>query len=285
MFNFAQTYTYTTTSSSSGVSGVVMFLYLLLIVVYVVANWKIFEKAGQAGWKSLIPIYNFVIMLRIVGMSGWYALLLLVPLVNIVFAVIVLYKMAVAFGYGVGMTILELLFGIGSLIIGFGSAKYLGPDGHGKKPATVVACNTVTTNLISQLRQEFKVPMIGMEPMVKPAAAATKSGIITVCATPRTLSSERYQWLKNEYAKGIEVLEPDCSDWAMMIESNTVDREKIAKIVQDSINQGSDQIVLGCTHYHWIEEEIRELAGNKAQVIQPETAVIAQLKRVLAQLV
>jgi hypothetical protein len=136
MFNFAQTYTYTTTSSSSGVSGVVMFLYLLLIVVYVVANWKIFEKAGQAGWKSLIPIYNFVIMLRIVGMSGWYALLLLVPLVNIVFAVIVLYKMAVAFGYGVGMTILELLFGIGSLIIGFGSAKYLGPDGHGKKPAT-----------------------------------------------------------------------------------------------------------------------------------------------------
>jgi glutamate racemase len=151
--------------------------------------------------------------------------------------------------------------------------------------AIVVACNTVTTNLISQLRQEFKVPMIGMEPMVKPAAAATKSGIITVCATPRTLSSERYQWLKNEYAKGIEVLEPDCSDWAMMIESNTVDREKIAKIVQDSINQGSDQIVLGCTHYHWIEEEIRELAGNKAQVIQPETAVIAQLKRVLAQLV
>lgn len=148
----------------------------------------------------------------------------------------------------------------------------------------VVACNTVTTNLISQLRQEFKVPMVGMEPMVKPAAKATKSGVITVCATPRSLSSERYEWLKNEYAKGIEVLEPDCSDWAIMIETNTIDREKIAKIIEDSIAQGSDQIVLGCTHYHWIEEEIRELAGNRAQVIQPETAVIAQLKRVLVQL-
>ncbi|MBX4190776.1 glutamate racemase [Candidatus Saccharibacteria bacterium] len=148
----------------------------------------------------------------------------------------------------------------------------------------VVACNTVTTNLITQLRQEFDIPMVGMEPAVKPAAEATKTSIIAVCATPRTLSSKRYGDLKSKYAKGIKVLEPDCSDWALMIENNRVEREKIAKTIENVIKEGADQIVLGCTHYHWIEELIKEVAADKAAVIQPEQPVIAQLKRVIEQL-
>jgi glutamate racemase len=111
----------------------------------------------------------------------------------------------------------------------------------------VVACNTVTTNLIPQLRKEFSVPMVGMEPMVKPAAEATKTGIIAVCATPRTLSSERYAWLKKEYAKDVKVLEPDCGDWALMIESDNLNREKIAKTIEKVIELSADEIVLGCT--------------------------------------
>src|SRR3954463_15476541 len=63
----------------------------------------------------------------------------------------------------------------------------------------VIACNTVTTNLITHLRQEFDVPMVGMEPAVKPAADLTKTGVIAICATPRTLTSGRYAWLKAEY--------------------------------------------------------------------------------------
>ncbi len=148
----------------------------------------------------------------------------------------------------------------------------------------VIACNTVTTNLASRLRAEFDVPMVGIEPMVKPAAANTETGVITVCATPRTLSSDRYQWLKKEYAGDIKVLEPDCSDWTEMIESHDVDREKIAKTMEDSLDNNSDQIVLGCTHYHWIEDMIKSIVTDKAQVIQPERAVVAQLKRVLEQL-
>lgn len=148
----------------------------------------------------------------------------------------------------------------------------------------VVACNTVTTNLISQLRQEFSIPMVGMEPAIKPAAQATKSGIIAVCATPRTLSSQRYSWLKQEYAKGIEVLEPDCSEWALMIENNRVERDKVAKTIEEVIAQGADQIVLGCTHYHWIEELIKQVAAGRADVIQPTQPVIAQLKQVLQPL-
>lgn len=148
----------------------------------------------------------------------------------------------------------------------------------------VVACNTVTTNLISVLRQEFDTPMIGMEPAVKPACEATKSKIIAVCATQRTLSSERYAWLKQKYAAGVRVLEPDCSDWALMIENNKVEREKIAETIKDVIDQGADQIVLGCTHYHWIEDLIKKVAARRADVVQPEQPVIRQLKTVLAQL-
>lgn len=151
--------------------------------------------------------------------------------------------------------------------------------------AIVVACNTVTTNLIGDLRKEFNIPIVGMEPAVKPAATATKTGIIAVCATLRTLASKRYAWLKNEYAKDIKVIEPDCSDWAVMIETNTLDREKVANTIVDVINKGADQIVLGCTHYHWIEGIIKETAAGRAKVIQPEKPVIKELKRVLGQLV
>lgn len=148
----------------------------------------------------------------------------------------------------------------------------------------VVACNTVTTNLIDRLRVEFPVPMVGMEPMVKPAAAASQTGVIAVCATPRTLASQRYKWLKDKFAKNVKVLEPDCSTWTYMIENDGVDREKIAKIVDSVCEAGADQIVLGCTHYHWIEDLLKELAKGRAQVIQPEGPVIEQLKRVLQQL-
>ncbi len=147
----------------------------------------------------------------------------------------------------------------------------------------VVACNTVTTNLIKQLRAELPVPLIGMEPMVKPAVAATKTGVVAVCATPRTLSSERYGWLKDEYAKGVKVLEPDCADWSYMIETNRLNREKIAKTVDEVCEQGADQIVLGCTHYHWIEQLIKEQARGRATILQPENPVIQQLKSVLAR--
>lgn len=148
----------------------------------------------------------------------------------------------------------------------------------------VIACNTVTTNLISRLRKEIVVPLVGMEPMVKPAAIATKTGVITVCATPLTLSSVRYRSLKRELTKGVKVIEPDCSDWAYMVENNRVDRDKVAKIINDSCTAGADQIVLGSTHYHWIEQLIDELARGRANVMQPEQPVIEELKRVIERL-
>ena len=148
----------------------------------------------------------------------------------------------------------------------------------------VVACNTVTTNLIDRLRGDFKVPFVGMEPMIRPAAEMSRSGVIAVCATPRTLQSRRYAWLKENYANNVKVVEPDCSQWALMVETNQVDRQKISDIVEQVIGQQADVIVLGCTHYHWIEQEIKEHAAGRAAVLQPEIPVLEQLKSVLKQL-
>ncbi|MDQ3123643.1 MAG: glutamate racemase [bacterium] len=148
----------------------------------------------------------------------------------------------------------------------------------------IVACNTVTTTIITQLREVISVPLIGMEPMVKPAAELTKTGVIAVFATPTTLASKRYEWLKNEYCKNVAVIEPDCSTWSSMIENNQVDEKQIMTNTLAAITANADVIVLGCTHYHWIENIIRQVADDKATVLQPEQPVIKQLQAVLQQL-
>jgi glutamate racemase len=149
----------------------------------------------------------------------------------------------------------------------------------------VIACNTVTTTLIEELRKQIGAPLIAVEPMVKPAVSLSKTGVIAVCATPTTLESARYAWLKSKYAKSVKVLEPDCGDWATMIEEYEVDEQVIDKRIKEVLVAGADVIVLACTHYHWIEDQINKLADKRAIVIQPEAALIEQLKRVIEQLV
>ena len=91
--------------------------------------WKIFEKAGEAGWKSIIPFYNMYILYKIVWGQGWLFLLLLIPCVGFIVNIIMLWKMSKAFGRGAG-TFLGLLLipNIFYLILGFGSAEYVGPQ-------------------------------------------------------------------------------------------------------------------------------------------------------------
>lgn len=151
--------------------------------------------------------------------------------------------------------------------------------------AIVIACNTVSTTLIGTLRERFDIPLIGIEPMIKPAAAMTRSGVVAVCATPTTLASARYRQLKQEHAANVKVLEPDCSDWAAMIERNEVNGRVLGERISQALKAGADVIVLGCTHYHWIETEIAALAQGRARVIQPEPAIVERLKYVLANFV
>ncbi len=111
---------------SSTVSTVICVVFWLLTVI---ANWKIFEKADQAGWKSIIPIYSDYIRFKITFRSGWFFLLTLIPVVNIVIYIMLQNKLARAFGHGIGFTLgLIFLPNIFTLILGFNSDTYHFPE-------------------------------------------------------------------------------------------------------------------------------------------------------------
>lgn len=117
-------------NGGGGAIGIVMMLVWLAVLVAVLAGfWKVFVKAGKPGWASLIPIYNIVVMLEIVGRPIWWLVLLLIPFVNFVVLIIISIDMAKSFGKGTGFGIgLAFLGAIFYPILGFGDAKYLGPS-------------------------------------------------------------------------------------------------------------------------------------------------------------
>ena len=102
-------------------------LYLAIIILLIVSGWKIFEKAGKPGWAYIIPIYNIIVLLEIVGKPIWWIILFLIPFVNIIVAIIVLHGLSTKFGKGAGFTVGLLLLGfIFMPILAFGDAKYQG---------------------------------------------------------------------------------------------------------------------------------------------------------------
>jgi hypothetical protein len=108
----------------------IMAISLVIGLIALVAQWRIYQKAGRPGWAAIVPIYNFYVLLKIVGKPGWWLLLMLIPGVNIVFAIWTTNMLSKSFGKDVGFT-LGLLFlpFIFYPILGFGSAKYEGPYG------------------------------------------------------------------------------------------------------------------------------------------------------------
>jgi hypothetical protein len=109
----------------------VLFFWLAIAVFMIAAMWKVFTKAGQPGWAVIIPIYNYYIMTKIGGKPGWWVILLLIPGVNLVFIIWLYNMISKSFGKDEGFTIGLVLLGfIFWPILGFGSAKYLGPYGN-----------------------------------------------------------------------------------------------------------------------------------------------------------
>ncbi len=105
-------------------------LFSLIIVVLLIASmWKIFEKAGKPGWAALIPIYNFIILLEIVGKPTWWVVLIFVPIANIIVLIWVTNLLSLSFGKDTGFTVGLLLLGIVFYpMLGFGDAEYQGPS-------------------------------------------------------------------------------------------------------------------------------------------------------------
>jgi hypothetical protein len=115
---------------SSGLMAVgagVLVVYFGILILIIASMWKIFSKAGKPGWAAIIPIYNLFVLLEIVGKPAWWFILMLIPLVNLVFAIIVIHRLSLSFGQGAGTTILLLLLPfIGYPMLAFGSATYVG---------------------------------------------------------------------------------------------------------------------------------------------------------------
>lgn len=105
--------------------------YIGIILLLIIAQWKVYEKAGQPGWAVLIPFYNLYILLKILGKPGWWILLYFIPIVNIVIAIMVTHRLSKSFGHDVGFTLGLLFLGfIFYPILGFGESRYLGPGGE-----------------------------------------------------------------------------------------------------------------------------------------------------------
>ena len=107
--------------------GTIMMIYGVILILMIVSLWKIFTKAGKPGWAAIVPIYNLIVWLEIVGKPVWWIILLLIPLVNIVIAIMLTHQLSLAFGQGIGMTLLMIFLPfIGYPMLAFGSATYQG---------------------------------------------------------------------------------------------------------------------------------------------------------------
>jgi hypothetical protein len=111
-------------------SGIVWLIYIVIIVLGIAGFWMMFQKAGEAGWKSIIPIWNTLIILKMVGREWWWIILLIIPIVGFVIWIIVANDLSKSFGRGAGTTVgLIFLPFIFAIILGFGDAEYQGPAG------------------------------------------------------------------------------------------------------------------------------------------------------------
>lgn len=154
--------------------------------------------------------------------------------------------------------------------------------------AIVVACNTATAAAVAQLRANTDMPIIGMEPAVKPAVAATRSGVIGIMATVGTLKSAQFAALLENYGQGVQVVTQACHGLVECVERGELNTPAtaalVARYLEPLLAQGADTIVLGCTHYPFVRALIEQIAGPEIAIIDTGLAVARQLKRRLADL-
>jgi glutamate racemase len=159
----------------------------------------------------------------------------------------------------------------------------------------VVACNTATAAAIATLREEFPVKFIGMEPAVKPAAAITKTGTIGVLATAGTLKATKYIDTREKWAQNVRIVEHIGEGFVELVESGKTGGSEATEIIERSLipllEAGADTIVLGCTHYPFLTDAIKEVAaayyahgnlkGSEFHIIDPAPAVARHLLEVM----
>lgn len=153
--------------------------------------------------------------------------------------------------------------------------------------ALVIACNTATSAVIDELRKEVDIPVIGMEPAIKPALAAVE-GKVLMMATPATIRLERYNNLLERFNARERVVNLACNKLAGMIEHNVLSHSNeledyLAGLLAPYKNTGIQGIVLGCTHYVFIKEDIKEAFGEDALIFDGNRGTVNRLKSVLEE--
>jgi glutamate racemase len=154
--------------------------------------------------------------------------------------------------------------------------------------AIVIACNTASAYALEAVRNTYPdIPVIAMEPAVKPAIEQSKTGAIGVLATLGTLKSDRYSHLKNKFGQGIQILENPCLGLVDNIEAGKWnDQETILlleNILKPMVVAHVDHIVLGCTHYPIVIPLIANIMGDSVQLVNPAPAIAKQVYRQLAE--
>ena len=152
--------------------------------------------------------------------------------------------------------------------------------------AIVVACNTATAAAVETLRDSYNVPIIAMEPGLKPAVGKTRSGVVGVLATPGTLGSAPFARLAQQYTEDIRLIAQPCPGLVELIEQGKLDKPEttalLTRYVAPLLEQGADTIVLGCTHYPFIAPLIERIVGNTVTLIDTSGAVARQVQQRLA---
>lgn len=154
--------------------------------------------------------------------------------------------------------------------------------------ALVLACNTATVAGVSTVRERYPDwPIIAMEPAVKPAAAATKSGVVGVLATTGTLQSAKFAALLDRFAADVRVVTQPCPGLVELIETGDLVSPAIRQLLRSYVDPlvaaGCDTIILGCTHYPFLKPLLREMLPTSITLIDTGAAVARQLQRLLAQ--
>ncbi len=152
--------------------------------------------------------------------------------------------------------------------------------------AVVVACNTATAAAVPWLRERHSLPIIGMEPAVKPAARVSRNRTVGVLATQGTLASGRFAALLQRYAGGMRILTQPCPGLVAAVERGEVDSPATERLLQSYLDpllaQGVDTIILGCTHYPFLRPLLERMLGSGIRIIDTGAAVARQLQRRLA---
>lgn len=150
----------------------------------------------------------------------------------------------------------------------------------------VVACNTATAISISYLRDKYpSIPFVGLEPAVKPAALTTKSGVIGVLATKRSLEGDHFRRAEAKYGEEVTILKAVGEGFVEAVENNEEHTgetlELVRKAVMPLVDGGADKIVLGCTHYPFLRDEIARIAGDGVDIVDSSEAVARRVATLL----